>query len=133
MVTVRGLFNLTVGREPPIWALAIISALLVGAAAFFWDDLDTGYSIAIIVSVLTAYHAYSTELSVLLIPFAVLAARICWNGFLLSLTGLVFLASYGLAFVGLYGPAALLCATLLVVGLLMTRERGAAIAILSRA
>ena len=123
MVNVRGLLRLMTGHEPRIWIVAAISAALIIAAARAWKDLETGFSIALITAVLTAYHAYFPELTLLLIPFAVYVARARWNPWSISLTGFALVASYALTFPGLHGVAGILCSALVFVGVYRTRPK----------
>jgi hypothetical protein len=75
MINIRGLLRMLGSGDPALWIVAAISAVLLFAAALAWKDMETGFSIAIIASVLTAYHAYPQDLILLLIPLAVLASR----------------------------------------------------------
>jgi hypothetical protein len=72
MVNIRGFIALFTHREPSILLVAAISLLVIGFSVAFWRDTTTGFSLAIIATVLTAYHAYPQDLVLLLLPIAVL-------------------------------------------------------------
>lgn len=79
MPNLRGLLAVFIGREPPIWLVAAISAVLILWAAKAWRNTERGFSLALIATVLTAYHAYVQELTLLLIPLAAAAHGLQWN------------------------------------------------------
>jgi hypothetical protein len=72
MVNLRGFIALFTHREPSILPVAAISLLLIGFSAAFWRDTTAGFSLAMIATVLTAYHAYLQDFVLLLLPIAVL-------------------------------------------------------------
>ncbi|MCU1310625.1 MAG: hypothetical protein JWO20_1750 [Candidatus Angelobacter sp.] len=72
MVNIRGFIELCIHREPFIPLVVAISLLVIGFSVAFWRDTTTGFSLAIIATVLTAYHAYLQDLVLLLLPIAVL-------------------------------------------------------------
>jgi Glycosyltransferase family 87 len=72
MVNIRGFIVLLSHREPSILLVAAISLLVVGFAVALWRDTTAGFSLAMIATVLTAYHAYLQDLVLLLLPIAVL-------------------------------------------------------------
>ena len=77
---------------------------------------------------MTAYHAYFPELTLLLIPLAIVVARAHWNRFSIVSGGLVFLAAYVLALLGLHGVAAVLCTAVTIAAIWKTRPKVAVIA-----
>jgi alpha-1,2-mannosyltransferase len=123
MVNLRGLLRLTTGHEPLAWIAAALSALLIVIAAQAWRDVETGFSVALIASVFSSYHAYFSELTLLLIPFAVFVARAPWNRWSISLTAFALVASYCLTFPNLYGIAGVLCYMLILIGLYRSRVK----------
>jgi hypothetical protein len=90
MANLRGLLYLVVGREASLLLLMLLSFALSFWAAHNWFDLETGFSLAMIVSLLVSYHTNPHSLILLIVPLAVLAKRIQdvgWN----SMEGAVFL------------------------------------------
>ena len=79
MVNIRGLLCFASGHESPIWVVAGISAVLILGAAFFWRNQEEGFALAMIVTVLTAYHAYPQELTLFLLPLALAVRGIDWS------------------------------------------------------
>jgi Glycosyltransferase family 87 len=93
IVNLRGLLWQLVRHEPTVWLVALLSVAFLILAAVIWNDVATGFSIAVTVSVLTSFHAHYYELSLLLLPFAVLIPRVRWNRALIGTAALIILAS----------------------------------------
>ncbi len=72
MVNLRAMLWHLLGHEPALWLVALLSLALLILAALTWNDIATGFSIAVTLSVLTSYHAHYEDLSLLILPFAVL-------------------------------------------------------------
>jgi hypothetical protein len=51
------------------WLLALVSAATVLGAAWAWKDLDRGFAVAVLASMLVSYHLTPQDLSLALIPF----------------------------------------------------------------
>ena len=77
MPNLRGLIALLSGRELPFWLLAAISilALLWAATRSRELHIGTAFSLAITITLATAYHLYVYDLVLLIIPLRVLARR----------------------------------------------------------
>jgi hypothetical protein len=68
MVNLRGLLYGLARQEPSVWLVAAASIALLLCAAYSWREIDAGFPCAVLVSTITAYHAYAQELC-LFIPF----------------------------------------------------------------
>jgi Glycosyltransferase family 87 len=79
MVNIRGLLRLAEGHEPGIAIVAAISAAVIVGAAVFWRDEERGFALALIVAVITSYHAYPQELTLLLLPLALALKGLEWT------------------------------------------------------
>lgn len=76
MVNLRGLLYGLVRQEPPVWLVAGASIALLLYAAYSWRTIEVGFPTAVLISTITAYHAYAQELC-LFIPFlALFASRV---------------------------------------------------------
>ncbi len=93
IVNLRGMLWQLLRHEPAVWLVALLSVAFLILAAVAWNDVATGFSIAVTVSVLTSFHAHYYELSLLLLPFAVLIPRVRWNRALIGIAALIVLAS----------------------------------------
>jgi hypothetical protein len=93
IVNLRGMLWQLLRHEPAVWLVALLSVAFLILAAVTWNDVATGFSIALTVSVLTSFHAHYYELSLLLLPFAVLIARVRWNHALIGIAALIILVS----------------------------------------
>ncbi len=122
MPNIRGLLALTAGNEPPVWVVAAISAILIIWAAKAWKNTERGFALAMIVTVLTAYHAYVQELTLLVIPLAVAAQDLEWSSARAVGVLMAVLAVNGILF--WVGAAALmsLSSALLLIGLLALQD-----------
>ena len=77
MVSLYGFLMTATGQQPQTWLLLILSvAVALAAASFVRKDLEIAFSVAVIASVFVAYHAYLHELTLMLIPAAVIASRV---------------------------------------------------------
>lgn len=123
MVNIRGFLALFTGDEPRVWLVAAISVVVIAAAAWAWRDTETGFAVAIIATLLTAFHEYPQELTLLLIPLAIAAERVVWTrerriaAFLL-----VPAITFGLFSVGAQGLLGVTCAAVLL-GMLFANRR----------
>ena len=79
MANLRGLLFLALRHDPPLWAAVLASAALVLWAARNWDGIESGFSIAVVVTVLVSYHSNPHDLTVLLLPLGIAASRIRRN------------------------------------------------------
>jgi len=93
IVNLRGMLWQLLRHEPSVWLVALLSVAFLILAAVTWNDVATGFSIAVTVSVLTSFHAHYYELSLLLLPFAVLIPRVRWNRALIGVAALIILIS----------------------------------------
>ncbi len=90
MANLRGLLFTLTGRETNLLVLMALSLALAIWTASKWSDLETGFSLAMITSVLMSYHGYPHSLILLILPLALSTKRISalgWN----SIEGAVFL------------------------------------------
>ena len=76
MVNLRGLLFSIVGHEPSVWLVAAASAALLLYAAYSWREITVGFPCAVLVSTLTAYHAYPQELCLFIPSLMLFATRI---------------------------------------------------------
>lgn len=120
-VNLRGMLWLFTRHEPAVWLVALLSCAVIIAAAIAWKDASSGFALAMIASVLVSYHAHLEELTLLLLPFAVLVARLRWNWVLIGATVLVFVAGYVTLLIPVDIWFAMLTMGLLIVGLWRTR------------
>ncbi len=123
MVNIRGLLWLLTGREVSAWIIAPVSGLLLVWAALSWKDVDSGFSIALIATILTTYHAYAYDLTLLLLPIAVVASQLKWDSRALVAGGLTLLIIYALASFGLPALVGVLLMSLLLLDLWKTRRK----------
>ncbi|MBZ5616963.1 MAG: DUF2029 domain-containing protein, partial [Acidobacteriia bacterium] len=79
MVNIRGLLDLFGHREPAVWLVAVLSAIVILSAAWFGQDVEVAFALALIAAVVTAYHAYPQEISLLILPIAVAVRRMPWR------------------------------------------------------
>ncbi len=127
MANLRGLLYLAVGREANLLLLALLSLGLSFWAAHNWFDLETGFSLAMIVSLLVSYHTNPHSLILLIVPLAVLAKRIPVIGWK-SMEGGVFLlvASPVLIILSLFAHRfALMAIPIVALGWVMSRRTAA--------
>lgn len=108
-ISLRGLLTTASGGHPPqAWILVILSAVVIVAPALLRSDFDVVFAAAIVASVLVAYHAFFQELTLLLLPAAVIASRLTRERLIWSL-GLTWIMTAILAFGGTaLGVAALM-------------------------
>lgn len=85
MANLRGLYAFAAHHEPPIIILIIFSFALIALTARKWRSLESGFSAAVVCTVLVSYHLYPHDLILLLIPLAVAVQNIGW----VSLKGLI--------------------------------------------
>jgi len=129
MVSVRGLLGFALGHEPATSLVIAISALLVVGAAVCWqDDLAAWFSVAMMVSMLVAFHARYQELNLLLVPFAVIVRRLKWNPIAAAWAVFTFVAVIGLMPTDQRGLAAPVCILPLLVGLYRSAPAPAVVA-----
>ena len=77
MPNLRGVVFLTTGREAPLWLLAASAIAALCWVARRWSSLETGFSAALGVTLVTNYHAYVPDLLLLVIPLGVLMKSPC--------------------------------------------------------
>jgi len=73
MPNVRGLFFLIAGHEPPFWIAIVVGLPMCIWIARRWVTLETGFSAALTITLLTTYHSYPHDLLLLLIPITLAA------------------------------------------------------------
>lgn len=122
MANVRGLMWLLSGREVSAWIIAPVSGLLLVCAAISWKDTETGFSIAVIASMLTAYHIHGYDFTLLLLPIAVTVARVKWDTRSMFAAGATLAIVYGLGVAGLPALFGFLLSALLLVDLWKARR-----------
>lgn len=95
-ITLRGILWLGMHQGPPLLTVAILSVTILLVAAFVWRklDLSSAFCIALIASLLTAYHAHTEDLTLLLIPFALLQSRVISKALITTLSFLLVILSY---------------------------------------
>jgi hypothetical protein len=120
-VNLRGMLWQLLRHEPAVWLVALLSVALLILATVAWNDVATGFSIAVTLSLLTSYHAHYEELSLLLLPLAVLMPRVRWNRALIGIAALVVVVGYITLFSGLHTLFSVLCYGLVIFGLWRTR------------
>lgn len=122
-VTLRGMLWLVTRHEPRVWLVALFSAGVLVVAAISWKDLSTGFSVALIASILTSYHAHIEELILLVLPFAVFLPRIERSEILTRLAITILVAGYLSLLTDLHTIFALLCYGLIIFGFYRTSEQ----------
>lgn len=77
-ISLRGILWLGMHQGPPLLMVAILSVAILLVAALAWRklDLSAAFCIALIASLLTAYHAHTEDLTLLFIPFVLVQSRI---------------------------------------------------------
>jgi hypothetical protein len=123
MVNLRAMLWHLLGHEPAFWLVALLSLALLILAALTWNDIVTGFSIAVTLSVLTSYHAHYEDLSLLILPFAVLLPRVRWNSVLIGFAALAMFLSLIMLIIGLETLFSVLCDGLVIFGLWRTCPR----------
>lgn len=121
-ISLRGMLWSLSHHEAPGWLAAILSIAVVTLAAVVWRDVRTGFSIALIASLLTSYHAHYEELCLLLIPALVLVAKAGWNATLGVILAVVLLGSYLVLLDSLDTPFALAGYILVLFGMYWTQR-----------
>lgn len=108
MPNLRGLLTAWVGRAPypgPIhWMILPVAVAAVGYTTWLWRSksgnetpvLAVGYSLAISVTILTSYYAYSYDLTLLLVPLMLIAADLSERSTLFSSGKKLLLAAFPL-------------------------------------
>jgi hypothetical protein len=117
MVNLRGMLWQLLHHEPAVWLVALLSLALLILAALTWNDIAKGFSIAVTLSLMTSYHAHFEDLSLLLLPFAVLIPRVRWNRVLIGIAALAILLSSIMLIIGLETLFSALCDALVIFGL----------------
>jgi hypothetical protein len=120
-VNLRGMLWQLLRHEPSVWLVALLSVGFIILAAVAWNDLATGFSLAATVSVLGSFHAHYEELSLLLLPYAVLMPRVRWNRALIGISIAVIFGSSIMLFAGLETLFSAICDGLVIFGLWWTR------------
>ncbi len=123
MVNLRAMLWHLLRHEPALWLVALLSLAVLTLAALTWNDIVTGFSIAVTLSVLTSYHAHYEDLSLLILPFAVLLPRVRWNSVLIGIAALVMLLSLIMLMLGLETLFSVLCDGVVIFGLWRTCPR----------
>jgi hypothetical protein len=121
IVNLRGMLWQLLRHEPAVWLIAVLSVALLILATVTWNDVPTGFSIAVTLSLMTSYHAHYEELSLLLVPVAVLMPRVRWNRALIGIAAFVVVVGYITLFFGLHTLFSVLCYGLVIFGLWRTR------------
>lgn len=88
MANLHGLYVGFLRHEPPLILLAAVYLALLVWSARAWKDDDTGFAIALVVTVLISHHLNPHDLSLLIIPLAVLFKRaplLSWRALPLAL------------------------------------------------
>lgn len=107
MPNLRGMLTIVWGTNPfPAWANWMLVGIVlagVGFVSYRWDndsgDLqswDSGFSIAIITTLLTSYYAYSYDLILLLLPIFLLGGSFARKTELRGWPGVIFFSAAGL-------------------------------------
>ncbi len=117
MVNLRAMLWHLLRHEPALWLVALLSLALLILAALTWNDIAAGFSIAVTLSVLTSYHAHYEDLSLLILPFAVLLPRVRWNSVLIGFAALGMLLGLIVLIMGLETLFSVLCDGVVIFGL----------------
>jgi len=123
VVSLRGMLFVLLRHEPRVWLFGLLSIVVVALAAWSWRDLHAGYSVAIVASLLTAYHCRITEMVLLLPPLAVVLTRIENPKILSRLAITILVAGYLALLTNWHVLFALLCYGVIIVGLYKTSKR----------
>lgn len=123
MPNVRGVLALAIGAEPPVWLVAVISGSAVLWASTKWTNTARGFALGLTISVLTTYHAYVQELTLLLIPLAIAVDGIEWNRSRAAAILLAVLVVNGVLYAVGAQAAMGLFSALLLLGLFAARDR----------
>src|SRR5262249_3250456 len=124
-VSLRGLLSFGSWHQgAPVAIVAIISIVVIVAAALISKRFDptSAFCIALIASMLTAFHAHTEELTLLLIPFALLQSRVRSRTLIIVISLIILLSGFA-ALIG--GPRvlfALMCYSIVLFGLWKTRQ-----------
>jgi hypothetical protein len=87
---IRGLVYLIAGDKIPVAisgaVVAALSALLLWVSARTWknNEVEFGFSAAVIATLLTGYHSFVYDLSLLLLPVAIVCGELAKRKILLS-------------------------------------------------
>jgi hypothetical protein len=76
MINLRGLLTTVLSARPATWLVIALSGAVLGFVAFVRADLEISFCAAIVGSLLVSYHSFSQELTLLLIPLAVVVSRL---------------------------------------------------------
>jgi hypothetical protein len=71
MANFRGVFDAITRHEAPLWLIAVVALVGLAYVANRWSDVETGFSAAMTMMILTSYHGYVYDLILLLIPLMV--------------------------------------------------------------
>src|SRR5258706_9634333 len=77
MANLRGLFYLIFGHNVPLLTLTV-SAALIAWAIYAWRALETGFALAVTVTLLVSYHLNPHSLTLLILPMAIAIKKIKW-------------------------------------------------------
>jgi len=124
-VSLRGLMSLGLEDPGPLVALvAIMSIVVIIVAALVSRrfDLSSAFCVALIASMLTAFHAHTEELTLLLIPFALLQSRVRSRTLITVITLIVLLSGFVALTAGPRVLFALMCYSIVLFGLWKTRQ-----------
>lgn len=76
MISLRGMLGGALGHDPQGWLVAVLSIALLAGIAIWWREMEVGFSMAMLAAILVSYHAYLQELTLLLLPLAVIVSRL---------------------------------------------------------
>ena len=76
MISLYGFLTTALGHQPPAWLVLILSGGMVLAAALVQNDSELAFSVGMLAAMLVSYHAFLQELTLMLLPVAVIASRI---------------------------------------------------------
>lgn len=71
MANFRGVFYALSGHEAPTWLLGVIALGGLILVARYWSGVERGFAAAMAMTLLTSYHGYVYDLTLLLIPLMV--------------------------------------------------------------
>ena len=87
MANLHGLLFVLFRREPSFWIVFAVSASLFVWTAISWRNDGRGFASVVVMAVLTSYHLNPHDLVLLIVPLAIVIARIRW----LSVEGIIVL------------------------------------------
>ncbi len=76
MANLRGLTELFLGSGPHIIVVVSLAIVVLAVAAWSWTSLDSGFSSALLASMLVSYHFCPYDLSLTIAPLCIAAKRL---------------------------------------------------------